>query len=247
MNLTKNEMDYRLPLIDRERKVIMDWSPKAGCTIVIKMFYKRMDLLETALQTDEWVHEYRMFHFFKNNPTQKEDFQNPEFYKLKVVRNPYSRVVSSYLHTIRNNSMHQPVKKVLRRWSANITFKKYLDFLEKIDLREADPHYAFQVKHFEEQGFKYDKIVKLENLHQGIQEINLEKGIGYDLSGISSPHHVDKNESLTMEAFNKRYSKIKDNVPAYNNFYNEELIEQVRSIYKLDLEMYNYEEVGLTS
>lgn len=242
MNLTKDEMDYRLPLIDRERKVIMDWSPKGGCTIVIKMFYRRMGLLKKALETDKWVHEYRMFHFFNDHPTFKEDFERSDFFKFKVVRSPFTRVVSSYLHTIRNESMHQPVKKVLGKWSANISFSKYLNFLEKIDLKEADPHYAFQTKHFEEQGFNFDRIVKLESLHEGIHEINQTMRVGYNLEGISSPHHVKKNEELKFEAFNKRYSKIKNDVPSYHNFYNAELVEQVKRIYKLDLEMYSYDE-----
>ena len=31
-------------LIDREKKVIMDWSPKSGCTIAVKMFFRQMGL-----------------------------------------------------------------------------------------------------------------------------------------------------------------------------------------------------------
>ena len=61
-------------------------------------------------------------------PIHKEDLFNQDFYRFKVVRNPYSRVVSSYIHTMKWPEMHPPIKNVLKKRSANISFNQFFGF-----------------------------------------------------------------------------------------------------------------------
>jgi hypothetical protein len=219
----------------------MDWSPKSGCTIAVKMFFKQMGLLEEALAHHVWIHEYRMHVFSKKHPVTLDDLRAPDIYKFKVVRNPYSRAVSSYIHTMRKEVMHPPVKKTLHRWNANISFRKFVDYLGKIDIQHCDPHYALQKRKFESAIQPcFDKIVKLENIENEIVNLNNQLNFQFYLTGITSHHHIEKNQELSKNVSGKRWSKVKDNIPGYQFFYTDEIRRKVSEIYKADLEAYGY-------
>ncbi len=228
-------------LIDTKNKIILDWSPKAGCTIMVKMFFRNMGLLEEALAYNSWIHEYRMHVFTKAHPITIDDLRNSEYYKIKFVRNPYHRVVSGYLHTMKYEVMHKPVKDALWRWNANISFKSFVKYLSKIDLHTCDPHYSLQKKFFENEIPNcFNKIIKLEQLNEGIAEINEKKGVHFDLSGLTSNHHLEKNHRLTQNVSRSRWNKIKNDIPWYTNFYDAALAEKVYALYKEDFEAYGY-------
>ncbi|MBL0340317.1 MAG: sulfotransferase family 2 domain-containing protein [Bacteroidetes bacterium] len=234
-------------LIDSKNKIIMDWSPKAGCTILTKMFFRHMGLLEEALQYNPWVHEYRMHVFSKNHPISREDFKNKEFYKFKVVRNPFHRVVSGYIHTMEYETMHEPVKKALWRWNADVSFKSFVKYLSKTDLHTCDPHYALQKKGFEyELTDCYDEIIRLENLNDAINDLNERKNFRFDLSGITSGHHHKKNRDLDKNFSQVRWSHFKDNIPVYQQFYTPQLAEKVFDLYRDDFMSYGYTMEDLT-
>lgn len=228
-------------LLDRNNKVIIDWSPKAGCTIMVKMFFRNMGLLEEALNYNSWIHEYRMHVFSKTHPITFDDLKNPEYYKIKFVRNPYHRVVSGYLHTMKYEVMHKPIKDALWRWNANISFKSFVKYLSKIDLHTCDPHYSLQKKFFEyELPGCFNKIIKLENLNEEIDTLNKTRGLTFDLSGLTSNHHLEKNHQLTQNVSTVKWNKFKDDIPWYTNFYDKSLAGKVYDLYKEDFEAYGY-------
>jgi hypothetical protein len=231
-------------LINHQKRIIMDWSPKAGCTVLTKMFFRNMGLLEEALSFDPWVHEYRMKVFSVNHPVTRADYKNPEFYRFKVVRNPYSRVVSSYIMVMKDarlQYLHKTIKKTLWRWNVNISFSTFVKFLSKVDIKSCDPHYSQQKKYFEDEiADCFDQVIKLENLNGEIAELNRRKSLDFDLTGLTSWHHTSKNENIKENVAKKPWSKIKDRIPHYGYFYTDELIEKVYKIYKEDFTAYNY-------
>jgi hypothetical protein len=228
-------------LYDKSSNVIMDWSPKGGCTILTKMFFKNLGLLETALAYNSWIHEYRMHVFSKEHPTLISHIRDKNIYKFKVVRNPFKRAVSSYIHTMKYESMHEVVRKTLWRWNANISFRTFVKYLSKIDINNCDPHYSLQKKFFEyEIPDCYDKIIRLESIEKGIEEINKEKGTHFDLSGISSKHHIDFSNNDGKNVARLKWSKIKDRIPDYKYFYTDELVDMVYKVYQDDFQAYGY-------
>lgn len=44
-------------------KFIIDWSAKAGCTIICKIFFDYIDELNKALKYSPWIHNYRTKYF----------------------------------------------------------------------------------------------------------------------------------------------------------------------------------------
>lgn len=228
-------------LIDPKHKVIMDWSPKGGSTILVKMFFKHMGLLEEAYKHHSWIHEYRMHVYPKSFPITLEDLKNPEYFKFKVVRNPFHRAVSSYIHTMKYEVMHPPLKKSIWRWSANISFKSFVSFLEDTDLKTCDPHYSLQKKEYEyDIPNCFDEIIHLRKLPAALQKMNAEKGFNFNLEGLSSEHHASKNLNSTDVVANKRWSSVKDNIPGYKNFYTDKIQEKVFNLYREDFDSYGF-------
>ncbi|HMT28402.1 MAG TPA: sulfotransferase family 2 domain-containing protein [Bacteroidia bacterium] len=228
-------------LKDPKNKLILDWSPKAGCTILTKMFFRQMGLLEEALEYNSWIHEYRMHVYSKNYPITIDDLKGNNYYKIKVVRNPFHRAVSSYIHTMKYEMMHAPVKKTLWRWNANISFETFINYLSKIDLRTCDPHYSLQKKDYEyEIPGCFDEIISLKDIRDAFQNLNETRGTHFDLTGLTSSHHSKLNTQLNENVSGKKWSKLKDAIPDYKYFYTDNLIDQVYSLYADDFADYGF-------
>jgi len=88
-------------LKNSNRKIIMDWTPKAGCSIMVAMFLDSMDIRQNINYTG-FVHTYRneVFHLRYGHATM-EELLDTSWYKFKVVRNPYDRMISSYMHVMK--------------------------------------------------------------------------------------------------------------------------------------------------
>ena len=228
-------------LFDPVHHVVMDWSPKVGCTVLTKMFFRQMGLLEEALAWHSWVHEYRMHVFSKKQPTRLEDILSPANYTFKVVRNPYLRAVSAYVHTMKKEVMHAPVAGVLRTKDADISFRQFVDFLSKSDLLTCDPHYALQKKYFEfEHPGCFKKIVHLEKLEEGIREVNAEGHQHFDLSGLTSHHHTEVTDDPGYDVSDLKWSRIANSIPPHHAFLNPELTQVLFALYRDDFEDYGY-------
>jgi hypothetical protein len=122
-----------------------------------------------------------------------------------------------------------------------MSFRSFVNYLSKTDLHTCDPHYAFQKKWFEDviPGC-FNEIIKLENLEAAIDDLNSRKGFHFNLSGLTSSHHHDKNKELTENVSDLKWSRFKDNIPAYSNFYDADLVEKVYTLYQKDFEAYGY-------
>jgi hypothetical protein len=99
------------PLISDQLGMVVFLSPKVGFTYGCKWFFDHLGILEEALCYSEWIHDYRMEVFNKSVTYQqslKAYIDHPaHFTTIKLVRDPYDRAVSSYIHA---NSAFQKSK-----------------------------------------------------------------------------------------------------------------------------------------
>ena len=186
------------------------------------MFFKYIDLYKNFhLVKPINIHDERE-NYTRKNLISKEVLLNSKHLKLKFVRNPYARVVSSYLHlSINNLSFYQFLLKLLNN--------KY----------EYNIHYASQHHLLEKQQKIYNEIIKIENIESEIERINKKYNINLEYDSISNHHSIKKLDEKKYVGYIK-YSDIK-NTPSYRYFYDDERIKQlVYNIYKIDIILYNY-------
>ncbi|WHX69614.1 sulfotransferase family 2 domain-containing protein [Peribacillus frigoritolerans] len=222
------------------------WTPKSGCTTYNKWVFLKIGLFEKVLQDTEGdVHRYRDFVYrkepdytqglTKNLLEAKKDIH-------KLVRNPYKRAVSSFLHTICSEWL---ICKFDSDINKGLSFKKFLNHLKSLgpNINTIERHIAPQYIDGEEQFIT--KYIQLENFNNHITEIEKTYGLlKTPHSQISKSFHhfsermVQKGEYaeaiLTVEIFAGR-------LPTYESFYNKETKELVKVIFAKDFEIYGYD------
>jgi hypothetical protein len=229
------------------KNFVIDWTPKAGCTITKKIWFDYMNVLDEALEFEHdhdgvivkgWVHDFEPT--FKERCGEVTQFQlnSPNFIKIKYVRNPYDRVVSSYIHGCKwprlfgNCHDHDP------------SFYEFLTLLTntKLNMFAGGGHWRIQ-NIFPD--INYNEVVKLEQLEDDVVRLNKKYNLNLK-SDFDSDHHVKKKNKID-KFFNVSASDVKkhldenEEVPTYDSFYNDEITEMVYEIYKTDIETYGYE------
>ena len=216
----KNKSDY---------KFIIDWSAKSGCTIICKMFFDYMDLLDEYNKNSNWIHNSRPIYYKDYGIVNEKLLFSNEYLKIKFVRNPYSRAVSSFIH----------VMKTKLKEKFNNEDMSFHTFLLKLQSKKYnDIHYNLQMIKEEKNINIFDKVIKIENLNDEVNKLNNKYKINLN-SNFSSFHHNKKETKINKIFCYTKYSEIKD-IPNYKFFYNKKIINLVYKIYKEDIHKYNY-------
>lgn len=217
----------------------MDWSAKAGCTISVRMFFQNMNLLEEALQYSFWIHNYRNDVFYKKYKTTWEDLSDDSYYKFKVVRNPFARAVSSYIHAMKHDYEDIKLKIFFNTQSKDISFRQFVEYVHHLIINRCNVHHRLQKEWFEDE-ISFNKICKLENLDEDIAVVNTDANVNLIITDKYSHHHVKKKDISSGNVSEKMWSQLSGNIPSYKCFYANDLIDKVAEIYRDDLSTYHY-------
>ncbi|UOQ48616.1 sulfotransferase family protein [Gracilibacillus caseinilyticus] len=233
------------PLYDEEFPLIFFWRPKGGCTSLIKWYFYQIGLLQTALDYDPWVHLYREEQFYRQKDYKenvRKELLKGEKKVYKLVRNPYRRAVSSFLSMIGNEQIRESVFPGV---NTGISFKQFLHQVKRLGVSgdKIDLHIAEQYEEGEE--YFIDRYLKLEDFNEQIPLI--EKQFNLAVSPLSeitrSPHHMKQKMKETKEIhFSDVPITIKDldNIPKYDQFYDEETEHLVADLYAKDFKRFGY-------
>jgi hypothetical protein len=252
-------------MVDPVRKIMLSFTPKAGCTEIVESFlmsvniYRGRDyppLSRTA------PHDFRIANYSRMAPNPGDNpciLTSPEWYRFKMVRNPYSRAVSSYLHIMATMLN----KRVFGDQYMKVSFKQHLErLLRGIEAGKPAPtggHADSQSLPFELEFPVFHRVIKLEDVKIELPIVNRESGANFSLYPFLD--HTFFNNSVVVSAestFKKsscdaRYvgtlsyeeytlvAKDKGGKLDYSCFYDFSILRLVQQVYQNDILLYGYE------
>ena len=182
---------------------------------------------------------------------------NSDYFKFVIVRNPWARLVSTYLNLfVRFHEHRRPTdlvrdsvkyicgENVKDRESVKITFEELIKYLCDTEDRYLDQHciplYLFLG------GIEYDFVARMENFSEDLQYIQNKLNLSLELPKLnktkysSSPNNEQNLSKLSASEFRNWKSVL----PDYQQFYTPELIYLVGTRYAKDIEMFGYNYAG---
>lgn len=231
-------------IVDEKRHIIVDWTPKSACTKVVEMFWKEMNITRGRNYPHAaFVHNYRPSFYLKCGTVSEDMLASDKYYKFKVVRNPFNRAVSSYLHLMKTNITHTILDgrkgKVFHIEEAqyeypwnNLSFEQFLTlYKERIrpKLQIARIHGKVPnsaIFHFESQSSVeemkrftahqksiFNRIVHLEQFDADIALVNFDTHMNYSYPKGVDVHVVKKSVQPDVYHGDRLFADLKDNIP----------------------------------
>ena len=235
-------------LINENKKIILGWSPKCGCT--------NLKLLHWYLNNEIEIIDNKLIHDGnrKNGLSVHNDDhisyipQNKsDFHLVMVVRNPYKRIVSCFLDKFRNNDYF--TKLFYMNCNKKLTFNNFTSELARLKYFNVylvkEPHVSPQTSwHFSDfekcfDNFKSVKMFDLENIdYQYIEDI-IKTKIPQCIIDFRQPEHTIKknNNTRTDKVFDLIISDYCEDNVSLEHFYNEDIKNKVEYFYNKDFEM----------
>jgi hypothetical protein len=226
------------------------WSSKAACTTVIKWAFLHNGLLPEALAYSSWIHKYRLRQYQKSDRyrSRLKDFRRGKFVVVKVVRNPLERAVSAYIHAYRFGYDDKAISEVIQRpldRQHRFSFREFVGFLERSDLRTCNPHHRVQVAPVERRPlFRIAprQIIRIEqDLAQALNK--LESSLGLPITDLTDPvfaseHHTRRVSQHEPAADLTHFAR--GGLPPASTFYDDDLKQKVARLYAEDFRHYGY-------
>eukprot|EP01040_Poterioochromonas_malhamensis_P005391 gene5391-5784_t len=161
-------------LVDNKNKILLEIVPKADCSGASVMFFQNVGF-HYGVEYNGWPHHFRKKYFYNRcgraTPCMMYD---TSYYRFKIVRNPFSRVVS------------ENRKK--------ITFNHFIEILKQLNNTElqhyGQGHCSYQSQPYERDNYGkkdiviYHSYVHAEDSDHQLQQINQLIGSNFSLTNI---------------------------------------------------------------
>ncbi|MCB1865390.1 MAG: sulfotransferase family 2 domain-containing protein [Chromatiales bacterium] len=232
-------------IVSAEKRLVVGFTPKAACTVASKLFFHTIGKLDEARDQSDWIHDYREV-YCEKNPVRYVHLVSRSFLKIKFVRNPFHRAVSSYIHAMRYGYVGAEIERSLRLGDfRDASFRDFVRFLTMEDLHRSNVHHDYQKLRLEGVAFHFDHIVRVENILERLSQIKAADGRGLDWneSLLSSRHHTKKKCGEQVAAFDLPFKSLVETgagFPDYSRFYDPQLLDAVYELYKVDFDAYGY-------
>lgn len=235
------------------------WTPKAGCTSLVKWFFFQSGELDAALAHHPFVHVYRQDVFMQRPGyfLQGLDLMlTGEVPVVKLVRDPYIRAASAFAQVLKlqRNPTSQWTRKLRHRILRMIdeaappdclSFHQFLRGVAAIGAASAslNRHVAQQYREGEEQ--LRDRIIRLENFDAEITAIEREFQLKPSpLAELTASRHHRRKVPAPAGSLAGRMVSSADfpatATPSYDAFYDADTRALAAAIFAEDFRAYSY-------
>jgi hypothetical protein len=244
------------PLVDPVNKTILFWMHRCGSTTAQLWFFEmggwkdRMAGKGASHLSPLWYEEHA--DVYRDLTPYYDD---PAFLKIAAVRNPFSRVVSTYsvVTDSKSGAQWRAVSRSIKNPDAEkrLTFNEFLDFLEQNNVRKANYHWRMQTaSDWYEQKLPGVMLVKLENLQVDLDRLSVRLGrrpIAMKRSSATTKTERDTGNvdvtNLNRAELAKFFGRDRRGViqfPDYKHFLTAETKARIAKIYARDFEVLDY-------
>jgi hypothetical protein len=168
------------PLIDSRNRMLVIFSPKSACSNVVVWFFHHLGHLQAARDYHPFPHRYRIAVYYQSRIYQ-DAFDNDftKYRVVRVIRDPFERAVSGYRHLLAH-----PKGRLARRMRMThiarkgLSFSDYIKFLDGLDVRKCDDHFAIQ-RHPIEDVLQTSELINVstEDLYARLNEVEDRFGL----------------------------------------------------------------------
>lgn len=150
----------------------------------------------------------------------------PDFFRFTFVRNPFNRLLSSYLDKIVGSAQEKGYvdgfwKRKYGSAKEQYTFSEFVEYIAESPDNMRDKHWRTQHRITLSSYIDYTFVGRFEMLTEHLLHVNDISGIDFSNIKEISPHKTNANSKL-------------------REFYTDDITERVRNIYKIDFDTFCY-------
>jgi hypothetical protein len=223
----------RANLVDNKNKLLIRLNYKCASSNILKWFrasikgYQHTDLILSGIINKKYI----------SSPKKIGSSIYNGYNKVVIVRNPFNRVVSAFLDKGFNNN--GPLSNLCKRHGTTIndlTFRKFMLILKYEDPKKMNGHWKPLMCDLKLS--QYHKIIKMEFIGNHLN--TLARKYGYKKFGIKPKKTGFVNVNLVDIPIKELQKLPPKEVKYYINYYDDETIKIVNSVYAADLKGLNY-------
>jgi len=170
-DMTIDQQHIELMLVFPKYKTLFAPVPKTGITS-IKTWFLQIHGKYDGVNAHVPVQEYGLPKALKEHRVTIDDIEE-NYFKFSVVRNPFYRLISAYVHFfIRDKLSYRPVANMVQ--GKMLTFAELVDLLSSMPAAAIDPHFRPQYTFIT--GFHFNGIGRSESLNEFMVDVGVKIG-----------------------------------------------------------------------